>query len=87
VFEEERTAEFLLFRQKLAELKAVAMRRLATTVEEDLHNSSLLRELTEKRKNAQDELETLQRTLANERKETERWVGPETRGYLLGCLA
>jgi hypothetical protein len=74
VFSEERTEPFLLFLQRLAELKAVMFRRLATTVEEDLHNSSLLRELTEKRKNAQDELETLQQNLATERKEKDRCI-------------
>lgn len=51
----------------------VMYRRLAMTVEEDLHNSTLLRELTERRKHAQDELETLQRNLANERREKERY--------------
>lgn len=69
----------------------VMYRRLAMTVEEDLHNSTLLRELTERRKHAQDELETLQRNLANERREKERYgrilstlppTGEGTRGYL-----
>jgi len=72
VFLEERSKDFMTFIQRLAELRGVMYRRLSTTVEEDLHNSTLLRELTEKRKNAQDELETLQRHLANEKKEREK---------------
>lgn len=62
----------MTFLHKLAELKAVMYRRLSTTVEEDLHNSTLLRELTEKRKNAQDELETLQRNLSNEKRDKDK---------------
>lgn len=72
VFQEERSAEFLAFLQKLSELKAMMYRKLATTVEEDLRSSTLLRELTEKRKTAQDELETLSKNLVNEQKEKER---------------
>jgi len=68
-FDEERSASILQFISSLNDLKEILFNRFNTTVEEDLKKASLLRDLTERSKSAQDELETLQKSLHVERSE------------------
>jgi len=72
LFESERSPQFIQFIHYLDILKKVTFRRLSTPVEEEIHNQNLIRELTEKQKKSQDQMEDLQENLALQRQENDR---------------
>jgi len=67
--------EFQLFHDSLADLRGITFKKLATTVEEEATSKTLMHELVERERGAEDERNALSATLAVQREERAKEAG------------
>jgi hypothetical protein len=67
--------EFQIFHDSLADIRGVTFKKLATTVEEEATSKTLMHELAERERGAEDERDALSATLAVQRGERAKEAG------------